>query len=310
MYDVIIVGAGMAGLTAGIYAARAGMSALIIEKLYPGGQIVRANIVENYPGFPEGVSGIDLGTKLMEQATRHGAEVVVAEITGYDFEGEVKKITTVENIYEARAVVLAMGATYKMLGIYSEKKFSGAGVSYCATCDGAFFKQKDVAVIGGGDTALEDALYLANFVNHVYVVHRRDELRAQKALQKSAMQNSKIEFVWDSEVESIGGVDFVESVRVMNNKTKEMRIISVSGVFVAIGTTPQTEDVRDLVRTDSSGYIVTDNDMRTSLPGVFAAGDIIVKSLRQVVTATADGAVAIYSVQSYLREKQLAVQNK
>ena len=197
-----------------------------------------------------------------------------------------------------------MGAKFKSLGLYSEKRFVGSGVSYCATCDGALFKQKDVAVIGGGDTAIEDALYLANFASKVYVVHRRDELRAQKALQKAAMQNGMIEFVWDSEVDSITGEKFVEGVRVRNKKTQQMRLIDVSGVFIAIGTTPETADVADLVRTDASGYIVADADMRTSLPGVFAAGDIIVKSLRQVLTAAADGAVAIHAAQSYLREKE------
>jgi thioredoxin reductase (NADPH) len=304
MYDVIIVGAGMAGLTAGIYAGRAGMSALILEKVYPGGQIVRALAVENYPGFPDGVMGIDLGNKFKEQALRHGAEIEVSSVTGYELEGDIKKVITADKTYEAKAVILAMGATYKLMGIPSERKFANAGISYCATCDGAFFKNKDVAVIGGGDTALEDALYLANFVNRVYVVHRRDELRAQKVLQDFAMKNDKIEFVWDSVVDSINGKDSVESVLVKNKKTQEMREIKISALFVAIGIIPQSDDVKDIVKTDSAGYIVTDGSMKTSLPGVFAAGDIVVKTLRQVVTAAADGAIAIYSVQSYLREKQ------
>lgn len=303
MYDVIIVGAGTAGLTAGIYAARGGMSALVLERVFAGGQIARAHVVENYPGFPEGVTGVDLALKFKAHAEHHGAVIEVAEVTGYDLEGEEKKIVTANKIYKAKAVVLAMGAEYRSLGLYSEKKFVGSGVSYCATCDGAFFKQKDVAVIGGGDTALEDALYLANFANHVYVVHRRDELRGQKALQKAALGNSKIEFVWDSEVDSITGESVVNGVRVRNKKTQEMRVLDVTGVFIAIGTVPKTDDVKDLIKTDASGYIVTDTDMRTSLPGVFAAGDIVVKSLRQVVTAAADGAVAIYSAQAYLREK-------
>lgn len=304
MYDVIIVGAGTAGLTAGIYAARGGMSVLILERVFPGGQIARAHVVENYPGFPEGVTGVDLALKIKEQAEKHGAVIETAQVTGYDLEGEEKKVITADNIYRGKTVVLAMGAKYRQLGLYSEKKFVGSGVSYCATCDGAFFKDKDVAVIGGGDTALEDALYLANFANKVYVVHRRDALRAQKALQKAAMSNNKIEFVWDSEVDNITGNAFVEGVRVRNKNTQEMRTIDVSGVFIAIGVIPESDDVRDLVKTDSTGYIVTDTSMRTSLAGVYAAGDIIVKPLRQVVTAAADGATAIYTAQTYLMEKE------
>jgi thioredoxin reductase (NADPH) len=303
MYDLIIAGAGTAGLTAGIYAARAGMSALIIESLFAGGQIARAHVVENYPGFPEGVSGAELALKFREQAERLGARIENAQITGFELEGDEKRVLTQDAEYSAKTVILAMGANYKSLGLKSEKKLVGSGVSYCATCDGAFFKRKDVAVIGGGDTALEDALYLSGFANHIYVVHRRDELRAQKALQKTAMANEKIEFVWDSVVETVLGKSFVEGVRIKNTKTEQLRDISVSGVFVAIGITPQTEVVKGKVNIDESGYIITDAFMRTSIPGVFAAGDIVKKPLRQVVTAAADGAVAVYSALSYLREK-------
>jgi len=301
MYDVIIVGAGPAGLTAGIYAGRAGMSALILERVFPGGQIARAHIVENYPGFPDGVEGVELGIRFKEHAERHGAVIESAEVTGYSLDGEIKKVFTSDKTYEAKTVILAMGAAYKTLGLYSEKRFLGTGVSYCATCDGPFFRGKDVVVVGGGDTAIEDALYLANFVNRVYVVHRRDELRAQMALQKAARQNERIEFVWNSEVDTITGDTMVTGVRVRNNKTQEMRQIPCSGVFIAIGTVPHTEEVKSQVKTDAFGYIVTDSGMRTNLPGVFAAGDIVAKPLRQVVTAAADGAIAIYSAQEYLR---------
>ncbi len=304
MYDVIIVGAGSAGLTAGIYAARAGLNTLILESVFAGGQIARSHIVENYPGFPEGVPGVDLALKFKDQAERLGAVIETEEVTGYDLEGEEKKIVTADNIYKAKTVVLAMGAKYRSLGLNSEKRLVGSGVSYCATCDGAFFKEQDVAVIGGGDTALEDALYLSKFANHVYVVHRRDELRGQKALQNSAMADERIEFVWDSVVDTILGDKSVEGVRVKNKKTGDISEIHVTGVFIAIGTLPQTEEIKEFVKTDEGGYIVTDKDMSTSLSGVFAAGDIVEKPLRQVVTAAADGAVAIYSLQKYLREKE------
>ncbi|MGI5850116.1 MAG: thioredoxin-disulfide reductase [Christensenellales bacterium] len=304
MYDVIIVGAGSAGLAAGIYAARGGMSALILEKVFAGGQIARAHIVENYPGFPDGVSGVDLALNFRAQAERHGAIIKTEDVTGYDLEGEEKKIVTVDNIYKAKTVVLAMGAKYRTLGLNSEKKYVGSGVSYCATCDGAFFKNKEVAVIGGGDTALEDALYLAGFASRIYVIHRRDELRGQKALQKAAMQHGSIEFIWDTEVDSVLGGALVEAVRIKNKKTQKMRDLSVSGVFIAIGTMPETEEVKDLIKMDNGGYIITDAGMRTNLPGVFAAGDIVSKSLRQVITAAADGAIAIYSAQSYLHENE------
>lgn len=302
MYDVIIVGAGPAGLTAGLYAARAGLSALILERIFAGGQITRTLMVENYPGFPDGIEGLDLSFRFKEQAERHGAVIETAEVTGYDIEGDEKKVITADRIYSARSVILAMGASYKTLGLHSERRLSGSGVSYCATCDGAFFRQKQVAVIGGGDTAVEDALYLANFASHVYVVHRRDELRAQKVLQRAALQHARIEFVWNCEVDAIEGDAAVSGVRVRNNKTQELRTLAVSGVFIAIGIVPHSCDVLELVKTDGFGYIVADGAMRTSLPGVFAAGDIVAKPLRQVVTAAADGAVAVNSALNYLRE--------
>lgn len=302
MYDVIIVGAGPAGLTAGLYAGRAGLSALILERIFAGGQITRTLMVENYPGFPDGIEGLDLSFKFKEQAERHGAVIETSEVTGYDLEGEEKKVITADRIFSAKSVILAMGASYKTLGLQSERRLSGSGVSYCATCDGAFFKQKPVAVIGGGDTAIEDALYLANFASHVYVVHRRDELRAQQVLQNAALQDEKIEFIWNSEVDAIEGGEFVTGVRVRSNKTQELRTLAISGVFVAIGIVPHSDDVREYVKTDDFGYIITDEAMHTSLPGVFAAGDIVAKPLRQVVTAAADGAIAVYSALSYLRE--------
>lgn len=303
MYDIIIAGAGTAGLTAGIYAARAGMSAIIIEKVFAGGQIARAHVVENYPGFPEGIRGAELALKLKAQAERMGAVIEIAEITGFELSGDEKGVIAGDKTYSGKTVILAMGAKFKSLGLLSEKKLVGSGVSYCATCDGAFFKGRDVAVIGGGDTALEDALYLANFANHIYIVHRRNELRAQEALQKTAVSNSKIEFVWDSEVDTVLGKSLVEGIRVKNKKTQELRDIPVSGVFIAIGTTPETEDLKGQVNIDGAGYIITDAAMKTNVPGVFAAGDIAAKPLRQVVTAAADGAVAVYSALSYIREK-------
>ncbi len=303
MYDMIIVGAGPAGLTAALYAARAGMSALVLERIFAGGQIARAHMVENYPGFPEGLSGVEVGMKFKEQAERHGAKIEIAEVTDYKLSGDEKVIVTASGEYSAKTVVLAMGARFKSLGLRSEKKYVGRGVSYCATCDGAFFRGRDVAVIGGGNTALEDALYLTSFCSRISVVHRRDALRGEKALQKAAMSSEKIEFVWNCELDEVLGGDTVTAIRIRNNQSGELRELPVSGVFIAIGQTPETSQLKGLVDMDESGYILTDGGMRTSLPGVFAAGDIVQKPLRQVITAAADGAVAISSAQSYLHEK-------
>lgn len=303
MHDMIIVGAGPAGLTAALYAARAGMDVLVLERIFAGGQIARAHIVENYPGFPEGIPGVEIGLKFKEQAERHGARIETVEVNEFRLEGEEKVLVTADSEYTAKTVVLAMGARYKTLGLRSEKKYVGRGVSYCATCDGAFFRGRDVAVIGGGNTALEDALYLTGFCNHIYVVHRRDALRGEKALQRAAMNSDKIEFVWNNELDEVLGGDVVHSIRVNHNQSGEMREIPVTGVFIAIGQTPETTPLAGIVDLDESGYILADSAMRTNLPGVFAAGDIVQKPLRQVITAASDGAVAVYSAQSYLHEK-------
>ncbi len=303
MYDVVIVGAGTAGMTAGLYAARASMNAVVLEKIFPGGQIARAHIVENYPGFPDGVTGIELSMKMKEHAENQGAVIKTEDVIGFELEGDIKKIITKDKTYETCSVVLAMGANYRALGLPREEEMVGSGVSYCATCDGAFFKQRDVAVIGGGDTALEDAVYLSKFASKVYVVHRRDEFRAQKALVAAAKKCERIEFVLDSVVESIGGKFAVEGLLIKNKKTNEISELKVSGMFVAVGIIPETQDVRDMVVTDDFGYIVTDQGMATSVKGVYAAGDIALKPLRQVVTAAADGATAIYSIQNYLMEQ-------
>jgi thioredoxin reductase (NADPH) len=302
MMDMIIVGAGPAGLTAALYAARAGLDTVVLERIFAGGQIARAHIVDNYPGFPEGIPGVDIGLKFKEQAERHGARIETWEVTEFNLSGDEKSVVTADGEFSAKTVILAMGARYKSLGLRSEKKYVGRGVSYCATCDGAFFRGKDVAVIGGGNTALEDALYLTGFCSHIYVVHRRDELRAEKALQRAAMQNDKIEFVWNNELDEVLGGDAVTGIRVNNNKTGETREIGVSGVFIAVGQSPETSQLAGVVELDDAGYIVVDSGMRTSLPGVFGAGDIVKKSLRQVVTAAADGAVAVNSALGYLNE--------
>lgn len=303
MYDVIIIGAGTAGMTAGLYAARANLNALVFEKVFPGGQIARAHIVENYPGFPEGISGVELAMKIKEHAEKQGAVIRTDDVKGLELEGDIKKVITASETFETKTVLLAMGANYRQIGLPNEAKLTGAGVSYCATCDGAFFRGKDVAVIGGGDTALEDALYLAKFVNKVYLVHRRDELRAQMTLQKAAKKCEKIEFVLSHVPESIEGKFSVEGLKVKCKKTEEIKELEVSGVFVAIGVVPESEAVKDMLATDESGYIVTDQWMATSIKGVYAAGDIALKPLRQVVTAAADGATAIYTIQNYLTEQ-------
>lgn len=304
MYDVVIVGGGPAGFTAAIYTARAKLKTLIIERAYFGGQMAITDQMENYPGF-EAVSGMELANKMYGQATKFGAEVEMAEVVELDLYGDIKKVITREKTYEAKSVILAMGASPRKLGLPNEEKLVGAGISYCATCDGAFFRDKDVAVVGGGDTAAEDALYLARFCRKVYLIHRRDEMRATKILADLVVNTPKITPLWNSEVEEIIGENSLEAVKVRNNKTNEISKLDISGLFIAIGHIPNNELVKGKIDLNEWGYIKTDENMRTNIPGVFAAGDVREKTLRQVVTAASDGAIAAHSAEQYLTGREL-----
>ena len=304
MYDVIIVGGGPAGFTAAIYTARAKLKTLIIERAYFGGQMAITDKMENYPGF-DAVSGMELADKMYRQATKFGAEVEMTEVVELELDGDVKKVMTREKTFETKTVILAMGASPKKLGLPNEEKLTGAGISYCATCDGAFFRDKDVAVVGGGDTAAEDALYLSRFCRKVYLIHRRAELRATKILADLVINTPKITPVWNSVVEEIIGDSSLEAVKIRNNKTDEVSRLDINGLFIAIGYIPNNELVKGKIELNEWGYIKTDDKMRTNIPGVFAAGDVREKNLRQVVTAASDGAAAAHSAEQYLTGKKL-----
>ncbi|MGI6485674.1 MAG: thioredoxin-disulfide reductase [Tepidanaerobacteraceae bacterium] len=299
-YDIAIIGAGPAGLSAGIYAARAKLSTIVIEKMYPGGQAAITHLIENYPGFSQGVGGSELTDGMHEQAERFGAEFLNGEVEKLQKKNDSFVITLKGETVEAKSVILAMGAEPRKMGVKGEGDFVGRGVSYCATCDGAFYTDLPIMVIGGGDTAIEEALYLTRFASSVKVVHRRDQLRATKILQERSFNNDKISFIWDSVVEEIKGEETVEEVVVKNVKTGELSSVPVNGIFVAIGYVPKTAPVKDLVKLNEKGYIITDEKMATNVPGLFAAGDIREKTLRQVVTAVADGAIAAVEAEKYL----------
>lgn len=303
MLDVIIVGSGPAGLAAAIYAMRAGLQTLVIEKQsMSGGQILNTVDVDNYPGLP-GIGGFELGTSFREHAEKLGAQFETAEVTAIEAASEKKKIVvTDKERYECRTIVLAMGATHRMLGVPGEEALRGMGVSYCATCDGAFFRGKTVAVIGGGDVALEDALFLARGCEKVYLIHRRDTLRGARSLQQKVFDTPNIEIIWDSVVESIDGEGMVQMLQIRNKKTDEKTTLPLQGVFIAVGILPDTALVRELVDCDAGGYIRADETCVTSVPGIFAAGDLRTKQLRQIVTAAADGANAITSAENYIYE--------
>ncbi|MCX7774074.1 MAG: thioredoxin-disulfide reductase [Clostridia bacterium] len=305
MHDVVIVGGGPAGFTAALYTARAKLDTLLIEKAFYGGQMATTNEMENYPGFEEPISGSELASRMANQARRFGAEIIQDEVKGLMLNETVKTIETAKGAHHAKTVILCMGASPKELGLPQEQKLRGSGVSYCATCDGAFFKGRQVAVVGGGDTACEDALYLSRFCSKVTVIHRRDALRAVKTLQEAVFSNPKIEIVWDTAVEDILGDMGVEGLKLKNLKTGVQSEIAVNGVFVAIGIEPRTSLVKDMVKLNANGYIVTDERMQTSIPGVYAAGDIREKPLRQVITAASDGAVAAYMAEKHISENNL-----
>lgn len=301
MFDVIIIGSGPAGLSAAIYAMRAGLDTLVIEKQpMSGGQILNTVDVDNYPGLP-GIGGFELGMSFREHAQKLGAQFVTAEVTAIEAAAEKEKhVVTDQGSYDCRAVVLAMGATHRMLGVPGEESLRGLGVSYCATCDGAFFKGKTVAVIGGGDVALEDALFLARGCEKVYLIHRRDTLRGARSLQQKVFDTPNIALVWNSVVEAIEGEGMVQMLQIRNKKTEEQTMLSVQGVFIAVGIIPNTGLVQSLVDCDEGGYICANESCVTDIPGVFAAGDLRTKKLRQIVTAAADGANAIASLEDYM----------
>jgi len=298
--DVIIVGGGLAGLTAGLYTNRGGLSTLLFERMFTGGQASTTSMIENYPGFDEPISGPDFAMKIENHARKFGLEILYDEITGLDLDGKIKKVMTEKQTYECKTVILAMGAEAKKLGLEKEDEFRGRGVSYCATCDGAFYKGKDVVVVGGGDTAAEDSMFLSQYVNKVYLVHRRDTLRASKIVADRVLANRKVEKIWDSAVEAILGENQVTGVRIVDLKTGAKREIKADGVFVAIGVRPNSELIRDKIKMSQAGYVIANESMQTNIPGVFAAGDIRQKPLLQLVTAAADGAVAAVSAQRYI----------
>ncbi len=300
MEDLIIIGAGPAGLTAGIYAARARLKTLLLERLAPGGQVLTTDRVENYPGFVEGISGFELVDRMKRQAERFGLKIENQEVARLKFNSEIKTVVTDRGELEARALILACGATPQKLGIEGESMLTGKGVSYCATCDGPFYRDQEVALVGGGDTAIEEALFLARFAGKIHVIHRRDELRATKLLQERAFAEEKIEFVWDSIASRIVGESGVEGIDLKNVKTDKEFRLPVQGVFVFIGTNPNNELVKDFVKLDERGFVIANNDMETSVPGLFVAGDIRSKLLRQISTAVGEGATAAFAAEKYI----------
>ncbi len=304
MYDVIIIGSGPAGLSAAIYAKRAALNVVVLEEApFSGGQMLNTYEVDNYPGF-SGISGMELATKMRTHADKLGVEFVTAKVTEAELTGSVKKVRTDREVYEAGHVIIATGARHASLGVKGEELFTGKGVSYCATCDGAFFKNKDVAVVGGGDVAAEDALYLARICKKVFLIHRRDKLRAAGLLQQKLMEQKNIEFCWNNVVDEIVGETAVESLRLCHVISGEKITLPVQGVFIAIGNRPQTELFTGQINADRTGYLIAGEDGKTSVDGVYAAGDVRAGHLRQIVTAAADGANCINSIVEQINRMQ------
>lgn len=299
-YEVIIIGGGPAGLTAALYSSRAGLKSLLIERGIFGGQMVNARMVENYPGFPQGIGGLDLGLLMHEQATKYGVETSTDDVTSIS-PGKPHRVITTEHSLEAKAIIIAAGSQYRRLNVPGEGQFLGHGVSYCATCDGPLFRGEQVAVIGGGDTAVSDALELSQYAQKVYLVHRRDQLRASKVLQQRAFAEPKIEFVWNAVVAEITGEQMVQALRLRDVNTRQLSSLDVAGVFVAVGPVPNTKPFAGILQLSETGHIITDGLLATSVPGIYAAGDIRNNSPRQIVSAVGDGATAALSVLHYPR---------
>jgi len=300
-YDVVILGGGAAGLTAGIYASRARLKTLLVEKGYPGGQVLMCENIENYPGFSAGTCGMDLATSMREQAEKFGMETALTEIDRVDLKSYEKVLHSADGSeIHGKTVILCLGAGPRKLGVPGEVELLGRGVSYCAVCDGAFFKDKVLAVVGGGDAAVEDAVFLTKYASEVHIFHRRDKFRAQAIIQERALANPKITVHWNTVIRQIGGNEMVESVAVEDVLTRNVTNMPVDGVFVLIGANPNTKMIAHQVTLDDQGYIITDENMQTNIPGVFAAGDVRKKLLRQIVTACADGAIAATAAEKHI----------
>jgi thioredoxin reductase (NADPH) len=303
-YEVIIIGGGPAGLTAGLYTSRSRLRTLLIESSIFGGQITTTELIENYPGFPQGITGAELGQLMEEQARRFGLEMVNQEVLEVKLEGEKKVVRTHEADYDGEALIVSSGTEYRRLGIPGEEEFVGKGVSFCATCDGAFFQDSRIVVVGGGDSALTEALFLTKFAKEVTIIHRRDALRATKIYQERTFANPKIKFLWNSVMQEIKGDKMVQSILVRNVKTGEVKEFETEGVFLFVGIVPRTQFLKGVVQMDDGGYILTNEDCETSVKGIFAAGDCRKKLLRQITTAVGDGATAAFAAEKYLEEKK------
>lgn len=300
IYDMIIIGGGPAGYTAALYAARAGLDTVVVEKMSSGGQMTLTGDIDNYPGFDEGIDGFTLGMKMQAGAERFGAKSEYAEVTSLDFSDKIKKVQTTNGDYFGKTVVIATGANPRELGVNGERELIGQGVHYCAHCDGRFYKDMTVAVIGGGNSAAADALYLSRLVKKVYLIHRRDSLRATKIYHEPLKNTENIEFVWNSTVSGFSVGERLNGVKVTNTQTGKESEIALDGVFVSIGRKPATDFLEGIVELDANGYIIADETTKTGIDGVYAAGDVRTKQLRQVVTAVADGAVAVHMAEEYL----------
>jgi thioredoxin reductase (NADPH) len=303
-YEIVIIGGGPAGLTAGLYTSRDRLNTLLIERGLTGGQIVDAQWVENYPGFPEGISGFELGQLMHQQATKYGLETVTAEATGIELQQEQKVVNTTKGNFIAKAVIIASGSERHKLGIPGEKEFTGKGVSYCATCDATFFREKPVAIVGGGDTAITEALHLAKFASRVIVIHRRHQLRASPILQEKALAEPKIEFLWDTVVEEIVGKDSVKRLKLHQVVTREKPTLVIAGIFISIGLRPNTDYLKGILPLDATGHVSTNEKMETEIAGIFAAGDIRLHSARQAITAAGDGATAAIYAEKFIANQK------
>jgi len=301
-FDVVIIGAGPSGYTAGIYCSRAGYDTLILSGILPGGQLVNTTEVENYPGFENGVMGPDLMIDMRKQSQRMGTTIIDDEVVNVDFRRKPFKVLTASEEYEGRAVIIATGATPRKMGLEGEETFGGKGVSYCATCDGPFFRNQEIVVVGGGDSAIEEATFLTKFATTVHLVHRRDELRASKVMQERALNNEKIKFHWDSAVIDIKGDQKVQQAILKNLKTNEETTLDIGGLFVAIGHNPNTELFKEQIELDDKGYVVLKNQTHTNIEGIFAAGDVHDRTYRQAITAAAFGCMAAIDIDKYLTE--------